>query len=266
MESEDDDSSNSCDVKTIENFVMPFVNFLEAHNDTRVNTHKKGAENLHKKISLFDKDITEMYSGNNLFVLSNEYHYKTESYYRIVLRENQNGYKITPSSDQILDAYVIPICLTKAQMAGIPVSEWGISDTYCPVPSMIYGINYYSDSSRYEVAYDLETAKEAIKKVTHSGKYPFCFQRLPPNSEIKTFTTLFGKNTTTDPEICALLKKIYEVFEVPVAKIILIYDGEKYYLSSISPIKRSELSNDEKEEFQTRVETGIENGEIRNFC
>ncbi len=53
---------------------------------------------------------------------------------------------------------------------------------------------------------------------------------------------------------------------MPVAKIILIYDGEKYYLSSISPIKRSELSNDEKEEFQTRVETGIENGEIRNFC
>jgi len=142
MESEDDDSSNSCDVKTIDNFVMPFVNFLEVNNDSRANAQKKDADNLHKKISLFEKDITEMYSKNNLFILSNEYHYKTESYYRIVLRENQNGYKITPSSDQILDAYVIPICLTKAQMAGIPVCEWGVSDTYCPLPSMIYGLNY----------------------------------------------------------------------------------------------------------------------------
>jgi len=266
MESEDDDASNSCDIKTIDNFVLPFVNSLEVNTDISSKSHKRGAGILHKKTSLFDKDITEMYSGNNLFVLSNEYHYKTESYYRIVLRENQNGYKITPSSDEVLDAYVVPICLTKAEMVGIPVCEWGISDTYCPLPSMIYGINYYSDSSKFEVVKDLETAKEAIKKVTHGGKYPFCFQRLPPNSEIKTFSTLFGKNTTTDPEICALLEKIYEVFEIPVAKIILIYDGEKYYLSSISPMRNSEISSDEKEEFKTRVEIGIENGEIRNFC
>jgi len=266
MESEDDDSSNSFEVQTINNFAMPFVNFLEVNNDIKSKTNKKCTDILHKKTSLFEKDITEMYSDNNLFVLSNEYHYKTESYYRIVLRENQNGYKITPSSREILDAYVVPICLTKAQMVGIPVCEWGISDTYCPLPSIIFGINYYSDSSRFEVVYDLDTAKEAIKKLTHGGKYPFCFQKIPPNAEIKTFSTLFGKNTTTDPEICALLEKIYQVFEIPVAKIILLYDGTTHYLLSISPIKKSEITSDEKEEFITRVETGIENGEIRNFC
>ena len=262
----EEDASNSCDVKTIDNFVLPFVNFLEANMDESPKSQKKSASILNKKTELFDKDLTEMYSGNALFVLSNEYHYKTESYYRIVLRENQNGFKITPSSDEVLDAYVVPICLTKADMMGIPVCEWGISDSYCPLPAIIYGINYYSDSSKYEVVYDLETAKEAIKKVTHGGKYPFCFQKLPQNAEIKTFSTLFGKNTTTDPEICALLERIYEVFEIPVAKIILIYAEDRYYLSSISPIRSSEISTHEKEEFKARIETGIENGEIRNFC
>ena len=71
---------------------------------------------MKKKTSLFEKDLVEMYTKDSLFVLSNEYHYKTESYYRVVLRESQNGYKIVPSSSEILDSYVVPICLTKSEL------------------------------------------------------------------------------------------------------------------------------------------------------
>ncbi len=255
MESEDDDELNSFDIKKSENYALPFFDFLEENIDN--------SSKLSKKLN---KGISEIYSDNDLFILSSEYHYKTEPYYQIVLRENQNGYKITPSSNKVLDAYVVPICLTMAKIAGIPVLEWGVSDSQCPLPSIIYGINYYSDSSKFEVVEDLNFSKVAVKKVTHSGKYPFCFQKIPSNYEIKTFTTLFGKNDTENPEVSAILKKIYEVFEIPVAKIILVYCEEKYYLSSISPIDFSRVSSEEEGVFKAMAKIGMKNGKIRNFC
>lgn len=258
MELEDEDDLNSIDIYTTENFALPLFDFLEENLDN--------SSKLSKKLSHLNKEISEIYSDNDIFILSSEYHYKTEPYYRIVLREAQNGYRITPSSNNVLDAYVVPICLTKAEMAGIPVLEWGVSDSQCSFPSIIYGINYYSDSSKFEVAEDLKSLNMAIKKVTHGGKYPFCFQKLLSNYEIKTFTTLFGKNDTKNPEVSELLKKIYEVFGIPVAKIILVYCEEKYYLSSISPIDCSRVPSDEEGVFKAMAKIGMKNGKIRNFC
>ena len=53
-------------------------------------------------------------------VVSENYYYKTEPYYTILQHELE-GKKVEPTSSAVLDAYVIPICLSRAASAGIPV-------------------------------------------------------------------------------------------------------------------------------------------------
>jgi hypothetical protein len=52
-------------------------------------------------------------------VISENYSYKTETYYTILDHE-QGGKTVRPSSRAVLDAYVVPICLERARLGGIP--------------------------------------------------------------------------------------------------------------------------------------------------
>ena len=124
------------------------------------------------------KDSLYILSRDDIFhVISENYSYKTETYYSILSRELE-GKKVRPSSRAVLDAYVVPICLERARQGGIPVCEWGISQGYVPLPSVLYGLNYFATTSDYFVVHDYEKAKEVIRHITNIGKYPFCYQKL----------------------------------------------------------------------------------------
>lgn len=46
------------------------------------------------------------------YIINESYFYKTEPYYTIVEDENR-GIKTIPSSSEVLDAYIVPICLRR---------------------------------------------------------------------------------------------------------------------------------------------------------
>jgi len=80
------------------------------------------------------KDIMYTLKENDSqYIVNESYFYKTEPYYTIVKNENED-IKTTPSSSDVLDAYIVPICLEKAKLAGIPVCEWTISTITSPFP------------------------------------------------------------------------------------------------------------------------------------
>ncbi|MCX6686820.1 MAG: hypothetical protein NT112_00290 [Methanoregula sp.] len=56
-------------------------------------------------------------------IISENYYCKTEPCYTILQHELE-GKKVEPTSSAVLDAYVIPICLSRAASAGIPICEW----------------------------------------------------------------------------------------------------------------------------------------------
>jgi hypothetical protein len=102
------------------------------------------------------KDImyTLMEDGSQ-YIVNESYFYKTEPYYTIVRNENV-GIKTIPSSSDVLDAYIIPICLEKAKLAGVPVCDWIISYQYVSLPAIVYGLNYFSTPSDHFIVADLE--------------------------------------------------------------------------------------------------------------
>jgi hypothetical protein len=178
-------------------------------------------------------------------VISEDYSYKTEPYYTILTYE-LDGKQVRPASSAVLDAYVVPICLERAKLAGIPVCEWGISQGYVPLPAIIYGLNYFATTADFFVVRDDEKAKEVVAHVTNKGKYPFCYQKIQPDASVHSCVSIFGRTADSCAAIAGLAEKIYQLFSIPLVTMVFVRTGNEYFLSSLSPTKYSRISIDER--------------------
>ncbi|MCX6684184.1 MAG: RimK-like ATPgrasp N-terminal domain-containing protein [Methanoregula sp.] len=183
--------------------------------------------------------------GDMYHIISENYSYKTETYYSILYHELE-GKPVRPSSIAILDAYVVPLCLERAKRGGIPVCDWGISQGYVPLPVILYGLNYFATTSDFFVVDDSAKAKEVIKHITNIGKYPFCYQKLDEGATVHSCIGIFGKTTSPCTRISHLAQKVYELFSIPLVTMVFIKSGEEYRLSSLAPTKYSQLSGEER--------------------
>lgn len=193
---------------------------------------------------------------NSLCIVNESYFYKTEPYYTILECED-SGIRTIPSSSDVLDAYVVPICLEKARLAGIPVCEWVISNQYVSVPAIVYGLNYFSTPSDYTVVRELDEAKRVIKHVTNHGRYPFCYQKINENSTITECISIMGRTLNCREQMASISKMVFEVFQLPLVEIVMVEDNGNYYLSSLAPVKYSQLSEDETELLQSLLDTKV---------
>jgi hypothetical protein len=178
-------------------------------------------------------------------IISENYSYKTETYYSILSHE-QEGKKVKPSSSAVLDAYVVPICLERAKLGGIPVCDWGISQGYVPLPSLLYGLNYFATPSDFFIVHDNDKAKDVIKHITNIGKYPFCYQKLADGATIRSCVGIFGRAAGTCSALSRLAERVYECFSIPLVTMVFVKNDEEYRLSSIAPTRYSQLTPDER--------------------
>jgi hypothetical protein len=183
-----------------------------------------------------------------IHVVSEDYGYKTDSYYTILSRE-MAGELVDPGSRSVLDAAVVPVCLERAARAGIPVAECLISQSCIPcLPAILYGLNYFSCTSEFSVVRNQETEKEVVRHITNNGKYPFCYQPLPPSSEVMTAVAIFGKTTDDEPEVRGMAERLYAEFRIPLMTLVVIRtrEGSRFLLSSLAPARYSSLSPAER--------------------
>jgi hypothetical protein len=211
----------------------------------------KRKDHIPKKNIMYTLD-----EDDSRYIINESYFYKTEPYYTIVRNEHE-GIKTVPSSSDVLDAYIVPICLEKAKLAGISVCDWVISYQYVSLPSIVYGLNYFSTPEDHFVVSNIEEASQVIKHVTNHGKYPFCYQKISDASSVTKCVSIFGKTINCCERISALAEKIYEVFRIPLVEIVLVKDAEGYRLSSLAPVKYSQLSKEETEMLQNLLDTRV---------
>lgn len=204
-----------------------------------------GKPGTRRECSLNRDMVFELWRDDTCHIISENYSYKTESYYRI-LRHELEGKKVRPSSGAVLDAYVVPICLERAHLAGIPVCEWGISPAYAPLPSVLYGLNYFANTAEYCIAGDEEQVKVAVRHLTNKGKYPFCYQKLADGATIDTCRAVFGKTAGKCRSVEQLAERVYELFAIPLVTMVTVSDRNGPLLSSLSPTRYSQLSDEER--------------------
>ncbi|MFA4823813.1 MAG: RimK-like ATPgrasp N-terminal domain-containing protein [Methanoregula sp.] len=199
-----------------------------------------------RKNNLLHKDsLFIIRRGEISHVVSEDYSYKTDTYYTILQKEME-GMKIHPSSGAVIDAFVVPICLERAKLAGIPVCDWEISQGYVPLPAIIYGLNYFATTAEYITVYDNEGAKEAVRHFTNKGKYPFCYQKLGEDVKISECTVIFGKTGGEDDAVADIAGKIYDLFSIPLFQMVLVKNGNHSALSSLSPARYSHMTDNER--------------------
>jgi hypothetical protein len=209
-------------------------------------TGKAKGQGPPKRDGLLTRDSVAIVKRDGIHhVITESYFYKTDAYYTILDHE-MKGIPVEPSSGAVLDAYVVPICLEKASLAGIPVSEWGISHSFIPTPAVIYGLNYFATSAEYFVVVDAVSSKSVIKHITHNGKYPFCFQKLPDGAEIITCTAIFGKTVSVSGEAGVIAGQVYRTFRIPLVNIVLVKAGAQLRLSALTPTRYSKLNDGER--------------------
>jgi hypothetical protein len=193
--------------------------------------------------------------GDGLHYLIHEsYFYKTDAYYTLLTKEH-DGITTLPGSSDVLDAYIVPICLEKAKHAAIPACDWVISHQYVSLPAIIYGLNYFSTPTDYFVVTEQAEADRIIKHVTHHGKYPFCYQKIGNKTSIDRCVSILGK-TVRPGDMSSLAGRIYEVFRMPLVEIVSTEDEDGHRLSSLGPVKYSRLSGEEAAMLQDLLDTG----------
>lgn len=212
---------------------------------------------MNKRHTIPKKNIMYTLNRNGtVYIINESYFYKTEPYYTIVQNEFE-GIRTVPSSSAVLDAYIVPICLEKARMAGIPVCEWVVSYAYITLPAIVYGLNYFSTPSEHFVVKDFTSAKKAIKHVTNYGKYPFCYQKISDEAEVAVYNSIFGRTIDCSDEIETLAEKIYAVFNIPLVSLVLVRDLGGYRLSSLAPVMYSQLSEKERDLMKSILEKRV---------
>ena len=196
---------------------------------------------------LKEDEIVTLDLDDSTHIVSENHFYKSEGYYALVKNEIQ-GLNTLPRSADVIDAYVVPICLEKAMLAGMPVCSWEVGYTACEVPCIIYGLNYFSTPDEYFVVEDPERAKEIVKHVTNNGRYPYCYQILQKGANVKQLNAVFGKVAkSVVPEAETLAKQVYDVFRIPLVSIVYVEGEGGVQLSSLGPVRYTKLSKKEKE-------------------
>jgi len=188
--------------------------------------------------------------GDFLVNLAGNYDYLELPYY-ISQDMELEGKKIHPTCKEMLDAYITPIFLEKAQIAGLPVPEYYISNGYFEPPVIIDPINPFMIRSR--IVHHLSRVKSVSKSMTRNFTYAICCQEIPSGAEVGYFRAVFG--WCVSPRFREIARSIWEVFHIPLAKVrvLTLADGQ-ILLSDISQLPFNDLKKRERQHLEGVVQ------------
>lgn len=192
--------------------------------------------------------VARLVATGELVNLAGNYDYLAEGYYLSQDYEN-NGETIRPSCKDMLDAYIPPLFLEKAERAGLPIPEHYLSNGYIDPPVIADPINPFTLKGR--VILKAGRAKTIAKSLTRNFTYAICCQDIPAGFKVTYFNAILGWSTSAEYREYARL--IWETYNIPLAKIRVITDKSKVLLSDISPLFLSQLNKRESNYLKEQV-------------
>lgn len=168
-----------------------------------------------------------------------DYRFMSEGHYGSVEAEIA-GVKVYPTIKESLDAYVVPLCMERAKIAGIPVPDYYITNDYFQPPAIVYPINPFM--KKHSVVYKAGHVKRIAKSMTRNFKYAMCVQKIAEDVAIREYKCVLG--TTTCDELEDLAARVWELFHLPICTLRIIENGH-LMLSAIEPLPLHELGSKE---------------------
>lgn len=193
--------------------------------------------------------LARLNQDGTLVNLSGNYDYLSAGYYLSQDLEHEQQ-AIRPTCRAMLDAYIPPLFLEKARLAGLAVPEYYLSNGYLEPPVIVDPINPFTLKGK--VILKAGHAKSIAKSLTRNFTYAICCQEIPPGSKVRHFRAVLG--WSGQQVFRDVARQIWEQFDIPLAKVRVIQTADNsMLLSDLSPLFPEDLTAREKCYLMERV-------------
>lgn len=181
--------------------------------------------------------------------LSGNYNYLETHYYRSQDMENE-GRIIHPTNKESLDAYIAPLFLEKARLAGIPVPVHYITNGFFEPPVIVDTVNPFM----HRTSFVLKASRQpgVAKSLTRNFTYCVCCQEIPAGARVRYFRSVLGWSISR--RYRDLSEKVWKAFRIPLAKVrVLLLENGEALLSSIELLPFEKLNSRELQHIEEKV-------------
>jgi hypothetical protein len=184
--------------------------------------------------------------------LAGRYDYLELPYYLSQDLES-SGQKVYPSCADALDAYITPVFLEKARLAGLKVPEYYITNGYFEPPVIVYPINPFMQ--KFSVVLKAGHKGRVAKSITRNYTYAVCCQDIPPGAKIRHFRSVLG--WSVNKQYRDLSERMWEVYRIPLAEVrVMVLESGETLLSDLVQLPFESLNVRELAYLNERVRWG----------
>jgi len=186
--------------------------------------------------------IARLRDDGCLVNLAGDYRYLTAGYYRSQDLVSDGG-NAHPTCQEAIDAYVAPLFLEKAAIAGLPIPEYYLTNEHFDPPVVIDTVNPFP--AHASLVLKNGHTERMTKSLTRNYTYAICCQTLPPGARIAKFRAVLG--WTRSPRYRPIAEAIWRVYRLPLALVrVIVQQDSKVLFSALGPLPFASLTKPEQ--------------------
>ena len=179
--------------------------------------------------------------NDNVLNINHDYRYLRMGYY-VSAHAETFGVDVTPNCTEIMDAYRNPLLIEKAKRHGIRTNYYRLitsSGSELEAPALLFAVNPFTNNSM-KVVDSGSKLPGMIKRMSMGARFPVSLH--PLTGEVVEIIQIFGEST--NEETSDFAKKFYEVFNIPICKLIVQIDDGGVVLNHCEPALKKEVDWD----------------------
>jgi hypothetical protein len=179
--------------------------------------------------------------NDSVLNINHDYRYLRLGYY-VSAHAETYGVEVTPDCTEIMDAYRNPLLIEKAKKHGIRTSSYRLvtsPDIAAAAPVMLFAVNPFTNNSMKVIKSD-SRLPGMINKMSYDKRFPVSLH--PLTGEVHEIIQMFGESTCE--ETAEFARKFYEIFNIPICKLIVQIDDRGVILDHCEPALKNEVKWD----------------------
>ncbi len=178
---------------------------------------------------------------DSVFNINHDYRYLRMGYY-VSAHAETFGVEVTPDCTEIMDAYRNPLLMEKAKRNGIRTNNYRLvtsARSEIDAPVLLFAVNPFTNNSM-KVVNSSSKLQAMIKRMSIDARFPVSLH--PVTGEVLEIIQMFGDST--NEETAGFAERFYEVFNIPICKLIVQIDDEGVVLNHCEPAMKKEVKWD----------------------
>lgn len=173
--------------------------------------------------------------------INHDYRYLQMGYY-VSAHAETFGAMVTPGCAEIMDAYRNPLLIEKAKRHGLPATDYRLvlsPSEELSAPAVLFAVNPFTNNSM-KVVNSSSKLPQIIKKMSYDARFPVSLH--PLTGKVLEIIQMFGEST--NEETSEFTKKFFEIFNIPICKLVVQIDDGNVILNHCEPAMKKEVNWD----------------------